>query len=103
VRSPRIVEATGDRPTSAVRMRWRFEIEGSLADFSPTSLSQRGRHHLDNEKQQEEEKRAPTGARRDGSGSWFIHFLVPGWDANCSKLPRSLFDRPRALRTSVFC
>jgi hypothetical protein len=32
---------------------------------------------LDNEEQEDKEKRAPTETRHNGSGNSFIHFLVP--------------------------
>jgi hypothetical protein len=32
--------------------------------------------HMDNEEQEDKEKRAPTETRHNGSGSLFIHFLV---------------------------
>ncbi len=48
----------------------------SLADISLTSLSQRARHHLDNEKQQDDEKRAPAEICDDGSGLLLFHFVL---------------------------
>jgi hypothetical protein len=76
VRSPRIVEATGDRPTPAVRVRCCFDIEGSFADIPLTSLSQREGYHLDCEKQQDDENPAPTEIRDDGYGPLLFHFVL---------------------------
>ena len=43
-------EAIRDRPTPAIRVRWRFDTGSTLADNSLTSLSPRAGHHLDDEK-----------------------------------------------------
>jgi len=48
-----------------------FNIRRSLAGVS---LSNCAGDHLETEKQQNEEKRAPTEMRHNRSGSWFIHF-----------------------------
>src|SRR6266513_4302130 len=71
------VEATRGRPGPAVQVPWRFDIGSSLADILLTSLAQCAGHHLDNEKQQNEEKRAPTETRRNGAGSSFVHLDSP--------------------------
>ncbi len=54
-------------------MRWRFDVESFLADIAPTSLSQCVRRHLDDQKQDDDEKRAPTGLRDDGNGPLLFH------------------------------
>jgi hypothetical protein len=51
--------------------KWDFNIRRSLAGVS---LSNCAGDHLETEKQQNEEKRAPTEMRHNRSGSWFIHF-----------------------------
>jgi hypothetical protein len=51
--------------------QWDFNIRRSLAGVS---LSNCAGDHLETEKQQNEEKRAPTETRHNRSGSLFIHF-----------------------------
>ena len=50
--------------------------EGLLAESSSTSLSQCAGHRLDAEKQQDEEKRAPTESRDLGLGPLLFHFVL---------------------------
>ncbi len=71
------IEAARGRPSPARRIRWRLDIRSSLADILLTSLAQCAGQHLDNEKQQNEEKRAPTEMRHKGTGSSFIHSDCP--------------------------
>src|SRR6266566_3097747 len=68
------VEAASDSPVPAVWVRWRFDIQSFLADISLSSLPQRARHHLDSEKQQNEQEHSPKEMGSDGSGGPLNHF-----------------------------
>ena len=65
------VEAASDSPVPVVWVRWRFDIQSFLADIS---LPQRARHHLDSEKQQNEQEHSPKEMGSDGSGGPLNHF-----------------------------
>jgi hypothetical protein len=52
--------------------QWDFNIRRSLAGVS---LPKCAGDHMDDEEQEDKEKRAQTETRHNGNGSLFIHFL----------------------------
>jgi hypothetical protein len=55
-------------------VRWRFDIQSFLAEISLASLTLRARHHLDSEKQHNEQKHSPKEMGSDGRGGSLNHF-----------------------------
>jgi hypothetical protein len=67
------VEAARGRPGRWLLFQeWDFNIRRSLAGVL---LPKCAGDHMDNEEQEDKEKRAPTQTRHNGSGSLFIHFF----------------------------